>query len=307
MTINSKVALDRDPLVGPDPTWEQLPEGERHQWLTEIEDFPPPPMLLELMETDLRIENFDVGKLAAKFSSDPVLAGRLLGRANCAAIAPREPITSLRQAIVHLGFLLMRSMVMHYQIEQSAAQLQGIVRDHIIKIQKQTELGAVIAFNWARAVKHPDPTTPATRCLLGRLGTLLLARRHAAEMAGYFKAGHEPQRLNFEANHFQITTRTLTLKVAQWWGLPERLQTGLYHLWTPLFAQTDDIESCLACAAMALSFDPPMHMDDIQKWLSLRVHTRLRENLEQFGAIGRLPEMFDSDAYRHEMGAVMEG
>ena len=90
MTIQSKVALDRDPLVGPDPTWEQLPAEERYRWLTEIEDFPPPPMLLELMETDLRIENFDVGKLAEKFSGDPVLAGRLIGRANCAAIARME-------------------------------------------------------------------------------------------------------------------------------------------------------------------------------------------------------------------------
>jgi len=58
---------------------------------------------------------------------------------------------------------------------------------------------------------------------------------------------------------------------------------------------------------MALSFDPPMHMDDIQKWLSLRVHARLRENLEAFGAIHKLPQMFDSDTYRHEMAAVSEG
>jgi HD-like signal output (HDOD) protein len=306
MADTGVVALDRDPLIGPDPTWEMLPVEDRQQWLADIEDFPPPPLLLELLTGDLNFDSYDPRRLAEKVAHDPVLIGRLLSRANSAAFGLREPITSLRQAVVHLGFNLVRSTILRYQVDLSAARLRGITRDHIMYIQRSTDQGAVIAYNWALGLKLADPAGIATRCLLGRLGTFLLARRFPKEFDHFFAAGHEPQRLNFEANHFGVTSRTLTFKVAQAWRLPETLQRDLFHLWTPLFAEVRVAEDAVACAAIAMSFDPPHHLDDIQKWLSLRVHQRLRENLEAYGALKRLPEVVESDSYAREMSALVD-
>jgi HD-like signal output (HDOD) protein len=301
------IALGRDELVGPDPNWEQLSSEERHRWLTEIEDFPPPPLLLELMDRDLHYETYDPAKLAQKLSADSVITGRLLGRANSAVFAPVEPVTSLKQALVMLGFNLARSIVLNYQVEQSALRLEGIVREHIIEIQRSTGLGSVIAYNWASEARLPDPSSVATLCMLGRLGTFLLARRYPRHMRAYFDAGHEPQRLNYEANTFGVTSRSLTFKVGQWWGLPEPMLQSLFNIWTPLFADWDDPAGCVACAAVSLSFDPPQHMDDLQKWLGLRVHQRLKNNLQQAGALKRLPDVLDSTAYQNEIAAIEEG
>jgi HD-like signal output (HDOD) protein len=306
MSASSEVLLGRDPVIGPDPTWEALLESTRHEWLSDIHDFPSPPMFLELLDGDLRYDRYDPQALASKLSHDPVLAGHLLARANSAAFGLREPVHSLRHAMVHLGFNLVRATVLRYQIEVSVAALKGMLRSQFMLIQRSTDQGAVIAFNWAKELKLRDPAEVATRCLLGRLGAFLIARRFPERMYDYFAAGHEPQRLNYEANNFGVTSRTLTYKVAQSWQLPLALQRNLYHLWTPLFTEYGDTADAIACASLALGFDPPSDMDDVQKWLALRVHAKLRENLEAAGALLILPSMLDSETYRREMTVVSE-
>jgi HD-like signal output (HDOD) protein len=298
------VALDRDPQVGPDPTWEALDSPARQQWLEDINDFPPPALLIELLSGALNFSSYDPQRLAEKISHDAVLTGRLISRVNSAAFGLRTPVTNLRQTIVHLGFNLVRSTIMRYQVESSAATLSGLVREQLLTIQQSTDNSAVIGFNWAKAIGLPDAGTVGTLCQLARLGSFLIARRFAEQMEDYFAAGHEPQRMNYEANHFGVTTRTLTYKVAQAWALPEGMRTQLFNVWTPLFAPVDDPVLVIACAGTALGFDPPNHMDDIQKWLALRVHIRLTQNLERIGALGRLPDLLDSDVYRREMATV---
>ncbi len=298
------LALDRDILVGPDPTWEMLSDERRKDWLAQIVNFPPPPMFLEMLDADLPLQSYDPQALAKKLSHDAVLTGRLLARANSATFSLNEPITSLRQAMVHLGFNLVRSTLIKYQIETSAMRLDGIVKEQLLKIQKSTDQGAVIAFNWARKCNLPDPSGIATLCLLSRLGTFLLSREFPHYMDAFFAAGHEPHRLNFEAAKFKLTTRTLTYKVAQHWKLPVPMQLDLFNLWNPLFADVDSKRDCVACASLSLAFDPPRHMDDIDKWISLRVHKRLKENLFKCGALNCLPQVMESDSYHKEMAVV---
>lgn len=302
--IDQAPALGRDLTIGPDPTWEALDAATRQQWLEDIADFPPPPLLIELLSGALNFSSYDPQRLSEKLAHDAVLTGRLLSRVNSAAFGLRAPVTNLRQTIVHLGFNLVRSTIMRYQVESSAATLSGLVREQLLAIQQSTDNSAVIGFNWAKAIGLPDAATVGTLCQLARLGSFLLARRFAERMEDYFAAGHEPQRINFEANEFGATTRSLTYKVAQAWNLPEGMRTQLFHVWTPLFAPVDDPALVLASAATALGFDPPNHMDDIQKWLALRVHLRLTENLERIGALGRLPDLLDSEVYRREMATV---
>jgi HD-like signal output (HDOD) protein len=290
--------------IGLDPTWDSLDSAVRESWLQDINDFPPPPLLLELLDGALSFSSYDPQRLSEKIAHDAVLTGRLLSRVNSAAFGLRTPVTSLRQSIVHLGFNLVRSTIMRYQVESSAAQLSGLVRDQLLAIQQSTDNSAVIGFNWARALGIPDPALVGTLCQLARLGTFLLARRFPEVMPDYLAAGHEPQRINFEANRFGATTRTLTYRVVQAWSLPESMQIQLFQLWTPLFAPQEDPILIIASAATALGFDPPALMDDIQKWLSLRVHLRLAENLGRIGALDRLPNLLDSEVYRREMATV---
>lgn len=306
MAKTSAIAIDRDPLIGPDPTWESLPEAKRREWLSDIKDFPPPPLFLELLDGDLNYQSYDPQSLADKIAHDPVVVGRLLARANSAAFGLREPIGSLKLAMVHLGFNLVRTTVLRYQLDVSVNELKGMLRSQFMMIQRSTDQGAILAFNWATALGLRDPSEVATRALLGRLGAFLIARRFPERMYDYFAAGHEPQRLNFEANTFGITSRSLTYKVAQSWELPVNMQRRLFNLWTPLFSDYGDTADCVACASFALGFDPPHHMNDITNWLSVRVHDRLKKNLEACGALAKLPNVLDNDTYQREMAVVAD-
>lgn len=302
----SQAAGERDPLIGPDPTWESLPESKRREWLSDVKDFPAPPLFLELLGGELNYQTYDPQALADKIAHDPVLAGRLLARANSAAFGLRAPISSLKLAMVHLGFNLVRTTVLRYQVDVSVNELQGMLHSQFLMIQRSADQGAVLAFNWAELLGLPDPSEIATRCLLGRLGSFLIARRFPERMYDYFAAEHEPQRLNFEANNFGVTSRTLTYKVSQAWELPVTLQRRLFHLWTPLFSEYGDISDCLACASFCLGFDPPHHLDDITSWLNLLVHEKLKLNLEACGALQALPKVLDNDTYQREMAVVSE-
>lgn len=304
MADTALTLLDIDQDCGPDEAWLALESTQRERWIEDINDFPPPPLLLELLGGDLNFSSYDPQRLAEKLAHDAVLTGRLLSRVNSAAFGLRTPVTNLRQSIVHLGFNLVRSTIMRYQVENSASRLDGLVREQLLAIQQSTDNSAVIGFNWAKAIGLPDPAGVGTLCQLARLGTFLLARRFAEQMGGYFAAGYEPQRLAYEQEQFGATTRLLTYKVAQAWNLPESMRSQLFAVWSPLFADVDDPVLVVACAGTALGFDPPNHMDDIQKWLALRVNLRLTGNLERIGALGRLPNMLDSAVYRREMATV---
>ncbi len=96
------------------------------------------------------------------------------------------------------------------------------------------------------------------------------------------------------------------LMLGQAWQLPLALKRNLFHLWTPLFAEYGDISDAVACASLSLGFDPPHHMEDIAKWLALRVHTKLHQNLEACNALQILPDVLESDKYSREMAVVAE-
>lgn len=290
----------------PDPFWEALSSAARDGWLADISDFPPPPLFVETLGKELSLENYDPQSLAERITGDTILAARILGLANNAAYGLTRPISTIKRALVQLGFNLVRSTILRYQIEASAAHLSGLQAQEIKGIQLAADQGALICYHWCALQQLPDPAAYATLCLLGRLGTFLLARRYPDAMQDYFQLAHEPQRLAFENNHFGITVRSLTLQVASSWKLPDELLLGIYNLWNPLFSEDRDAGRCIACASFSLGYAPPGELDDLLKWLSPRANSKLRDNLLLSGAALRLPAIFDSEVYRREMTVVSD-
>lgn len=289
-----------------DPLWNNLSASDQQRWQADIADFPPPPTLLEMLSGDLSLEKYDPQSLARRIAGDSVLSARVLGLANSAAYGLNSPITTIKRALVQLGFNLARSTILRYQLEASASHLTGIQTEELHSIQQAADQGALICYHWASLHRLPDPAAIATLCLLGRLGTFLLARRFPSEMSPYFGLLQEPQRMAYESNHFGVTVRSLTLQVAMAWSLPSSLQQGLYDLWNPLFSEDKDPARCIACASLCLGYAPPDKLDDLLKWLSPRANSRLRDNLLLSSATLPLPAMFDSEAYRREMSIVTE-
>jgi HD-like signal output (HDOD) protein len=291
-------------LGGTDAAWDALSEPVRFRWLAEIQNFPAPPLILELHNGQLSLEQYDPQLLAQHLAADPVLTGRLISRANSAVFGLREPISTLNRALVQLGFSTVRSLVTRYQIELSALRLPGSVRDNIMALQRSAELGATLAYHWACALKFAGPAVVATQCLLSRLGAFLLARHYPSQMDAYFACSDEVQRWDFEAANFGITTRSLTCRVAQLWGFPGELQEALAQLWAPLFADNQDPRSCIACAALVLGFDPPEQAGQLGSWLDSEAHACLRTNLERCGVLDVLPRVVDSGKYRRDLAVL---
>ena len=82
-------------------------------------------ILPSLPEVALRVRELTISdgctaqKLEHEIAKDAAIAARLLKVANSAALLRGVPVTSLKQAVMHLGFDLVRSMVTQLAILQT--------------------------------------------------------------------------------------------------------------------------------------------------------------------------------------------
>src|SRR5262245_29520397 len=99
-------------------SFQSLPDELREHWGTRLDSIQPPPLLLD-MHGGMTLDNFDPKKLGALVAQDPVLGAKLLAVANSALYAPATPITAVPRALVHIGFVMARTIISSYQLESS--------------------------------------------------------------------------------------------------------------------------------------------------------------------------------------------
>ena len=136
--------------------WDSLDESTRGYWSARLEMVTPPPLLLELSSQRLTLEDFDPRKLAEKVMHDPVLGGKLLGIANSARFGLTKPLTSIQRAIVHLGFNLVKSVMVSYMMENTFAKALPVPRSHLEYVRNWSASASIIAYHWAQAADLPD-------------------------------------------------------------------------------------------------------------------------------------------------------
>jgi HD-like signal output (HDOD) protein len=202
-------------------SWEALPDETRKYWSERLDRVTPPPLLLELSTAHLRLDEFDPRALAEKVSHDAVLAGNLLAVVNSAKFGLTNPMTSVQRAVVHLGFNLVKSVIMSYMLEHSFEDPLSSSAEHIDYIRRWSAGASVLAYHWAGAVDLPDASTTATLALLARVGALVLGLADEPPTEEYRNMPDELVRLDYETARWQVTTPLLSAEQIKRWGVPE--------------------------------------------------------------------------------------
>jgi HD-like signal output (HDOD) protein len=154
--------------------------------LIAVDALPPMPataakLLMMAMDPDV-----DIDDLAAVVERDPPLASRLIGVANSAFYAPRQPVTSVREAIIRvLGLNMVRNMAFGMALTGGLSTAACPRFD--LTAYWVTALGtADLASGLARAANidgMADPDTSYLAGLLHNIGELLLVHLFPQKMA----------------------------------------------------------------------------------------------------------------------------
>ncbi|MBX2851223.1 MAG: HDOD domain-containing protein [Phycisphaeraceae bacterium] len=152
-----------------------------------------PPLALELIDM-LQSPDAEVGEVAHVIAHDPSSAANLLKLANSAAMAPRSPVTEIKQAVIRIGLQRTAQLVLH-----------GVVAKHIDKPITGYDLvpGALWEFSAAAAIathalakanESEAPPQAFTAGLFQDLGKLVLGHFVRAD-------GEAIRQLAFEQGH----------------------------------------------------------------------------------------------------------
>ena len=266
--------------------WEELPEEVRERWHGLITKISLPPLVFDAGFSREEFDAMEPAELAAKVSTDPLLAGKVLAVANSAAMGLSTPITSLERAVVYLGFNLVQSIMVAYYLEHLFIKWPGFPRAHFDYVRRWSAASCVVAYNIGAGARLSDPATLGTATLLSRLGSLLLGMTRPLPGEEYRQAPNEVARLKLEAERWCVSSPVLSARLVKHWGLPEPLPTLLERSWEPFFMLTPEgqferflvvIATSLTVASGYLTTGKP----DALTVLDRQCYRMLRENLEE--------------------------
>jgi HD-like signal output (HDOD) protein len=297
------------------PAWYDLPHHVRDEWDNKVDQLvPAPPLLTELTGVDLTLERFDTRELAETLSHDALLAGRILAVANSAKFGLAQQMTSIQRAMVHLGFNLVKSIVVSFLIDYRVGESLNISLGHVDYMRKWSAGASVIAFRWARAVELTDASLASTVGLLARVGTILLGLADPPVDEEYQQMDSEADRLQFEMASWEIASPLLSGELVRRWGLPDPMPELLERSWEPVARAlppdpNDPYLRLLVLVAASLALadhylrEPKLSADEL---LTREGYKFLQYNVFQHELAEQLGAVWNNARTQRELAAVTE-
>ncbi|MGB5637476.1 MAG: HDOD domain-containing protein [Sedimenticolaceae bacterium] len=160
-------------------------EQPLYQELIAVESIPPMPATAATLLTMAADPDVEIEALALVIERDPPLSARLLGLANSAFYAPRQPVMTVKEAIVRvLGLNMVRNLAFGMALA-GAMSTAGCPRFDLTSYWVMALGTADLARGMALAATTddaPDPDVSYMVGLLHNLGELLLVHLRPREM-----------------------------------------------------------------------------------------------------------------------------
>jgi HD-like signal output (HDOD) protein len=202
-------------------------EKEPSQLLRRIESGYSLPLLspaaMKLVEIAL-VETCSAEDLAALIEQDPSLAVRLLRIANSAFFKTTMPTTSLRQAVVKLGFQRLRIMALSLSLRDTFPMGTIGVLDYR-QFWHTTLYRALIAKSLAAHLERCSPEEAFVAGLIMEIGLLILFDLRIKGDSGAPKIKLEPleELLMWERSRYGIDHRQVGEAALSYWRFPESI------------------------------------------------------------------------------------
>ena len=157
--------------------------------------------------------------------SDPSLTGRILKVANAVTLTGAPPVTTLEEAVMRLGFELLRDLVLGFSLVSNNPRAACRAFDYAAFWH--SSLGRAVAAQYLTELQGRGSSSESYVCgLLGGIGRLALAAAHPERYSRLLQGDgvDSPDALAaVESSAFGINNWELTEALLQDWGFPARL------------------------------------------------------------------------------------
>jgi HD-like signal output (HDOD) protein len=291
--------------------WDELPVDVRERWQKILTGIVIPPMFSAGNVYREIHEDQEAEEIAAALAYDPLLGARVLAVANSAMAGQVNRVTSLQRAVVILGFNVVHTVMLTYQLEYLYKNWPAFPIAHFEFVRCWCAVSSLLSAYFGKATRHPDRATLSTAALMARLGSLVLGLCRPTPGTEYAAMPNETSRLKHEVESWGVTSPVLSGQLARQWGLPETLAGMLERSWEPLFkemAKGRDEHSLVLLATAAVlsssyltssSFKPEAVLDRY-------VNEHLKANLRAKKLLGPVLDCCDNMQVRHELKALTE-
>ena len=181
------------------------------------------PVAMQLVEMALD-ETCSAGELTALIESDPSLAVRVLRLANSAFFLTRKPTTSLKQAVVKVGFQRLRIMALSLSLRDTFPMAKIGALDYE-KFWRTTLYRALIAKSFATHLKNCYPEEAFVAGLIMEIGLLILfdLRIKLDTEAPPIKLEPLEELLTWERDRYGIDHRQVGEEALRYWKFPDTI------------------------------------------------------------------------------------
>jgi diguanylate cyclase (GGDEF)-like protein len=220
----------------------------------------------------LQRNDFKMDDLLRLVQSDPAIAGNLLKFSNAASFCHNRSIVSLSKAIITLGTLRVRNLVLALSVLNN--HRGGDCPQFDYEQFWSRSLAAAISAQALASYARITPEENFTAGLLSCVGELALAsifpERYGEIISASDNSPHK--RLATEQAAFGTDHRELTATLLLEWGFPEVLVSAIYHSKAPY--EADLLEGSRAFGLtfslhIALSLAEICVTDDVARWAML--------------------------------------
>lgn len=206
----------------------QLLSPDRYAQLKATGHLPSPRGVAVAIIQLLQRHEFPVDELIHLVQSDPAISGRLLKYANAAAYGRSRPLVSLQRAVVALGSLRVRDLVVGFSVLQTnrGGECSGFRYGEFWSGSLATAIACQDLARFALVASEENFTIG----LLSRIGELGMATLFPDEYAELLR--ESPDALSLlagEMERFGFDHRALGGSMLSEWGLPEILVRAVYH------------------------------------------------------------------------------
>ena len=163
-----------------------------------------------------------------EISKDQVLAAKVLRLVNSGFYGFRTPITTITQAMVLLGFDVVKTLV----LSASVLDILELMQKHVAGLWEHSLATARVANALGERLKMPNPEEIAVSGLLHDLGKIIIAQRFPVEHKQIREIVSARNCLQIEAEREVLgaTHSEIGMWLLKRWGLPAKLVNPIaYH------------------------------------------------------------------------------
>jgi len=253
---------------------------------------PSAPKLVQDLINSFHDKNTSSDNLASKLSADPVLSAKLLRLANSAYYQVSRNVSTVKEAVMMLGFVTVRTLVISIGLINGFKSTTGL---DLKKFWRHSLHTSVVA-KWLAQQARQDSEFVFTAAIMHAIGQLVI---HVGipEQALLLDKAVDPldtQRIDVERNALGYDYAEVGAELAQRWKFPEAFSDAILAFPNPLEQQPfNSVGAIIHLAAwFAQANEKGMSLDEIRSNCPSEIISRLGLSpqvlLEQMPSISEL-------------------